>query len=405
MSIPRSIRCTGSTTPLLIAGQGVFLFTSTTPASFYIYTKDKSKGPLSSPQGGALTSAEPMRGLHVHFTTVSVAIYQLPEGKLLVDPHNKQGFSTASDVSYWFSLDAQNQMLRAGLGEARIETQIYKYNLKDKLFLEELTYIHTTDTITPLRLLRDPITRSVPLRVKRSHELTMEDIASGKVLPKSHLSAVSETLYDCIGWKSFSLNTPDFPNFSKAIEYSIATPGLWCHETLKKKAGEFGKPNPLETYLRITLSENNGESPGIPYVMEIWPPQHYSPIHNHAGASAIIRVLHGDIHVKLFPFLSKDVVTPFATADFKKDEITWISPTLNQTHQLTNHSNITTCITIQCYMYEKEDTAHYDYFDYIDESGNRKQYEPDSDMDFLKFKQRMKEEWEGRPVKSKGCWC
>ena len=57
------------------------------------------------------------------------------------------------------------------------------------------------------------------------------------------------------------------------------------------------------------------------------------------------------------------------------------------------------------YMYEKEDTAHYDYFDYIDEKGDKKQYEPDSDMDFLKFKQRMKEEWVGRPVKSKGCWC
>jgi hypothetical protein len=403
MSIPRSIPAINNT-PLLVAGQGVFLFTSTTPASFYVYTKDKSKGNPPSPQGMALTSAEPMRGLQILFTTVSVAIYQLPEQTLLVDPHNNQGFSTASGACYWFSIDAQNQMLRAGLGEARIETQIYEYNLKDKHFLEELTQIQATDTITPLRLLRDPITRSVPLRVKRSHELTMEDIASSKVLPKSHLSAVAETLYDCIGWKNFALNTPDFPDFSKAIEYSIATPGLWCHETLKKKAGEFGKPNPLETYLRITLGDNNGESPGIPYVMEIWPSNHYSPVHNHAGASAIIRVLHGEIHVKLFPFLSKDVVNPFATADFKKDEITWISPTLNQTHQLTNLKT-DTCITIQCYMYEKEDTAHYDYFDYIDEKGDKKQYEPDSDMDFLKFKQRMKEEWGSRPVKSKGCWC
>jgi len=375
----------------------VFLFTSTTPSSFYIYTKDKSKGT-------PLTSAEPMQGLQVLFTTVSVAVYRLPEGTLLTDSANKSGYTSASGAYYWFSLDAQNQMLRAGVGEARIETQIYQYHLKDKLFLEELTQIHATESITPLRLLRDPITRSVPLRVKRSHELTMHDIASSKVLPKSHLSPVAETLYDCIGWKNFALNTDKFPDFSKAIEYSIATPGLWCHETLKKKAGEFGKPNPLETYLRITLGENNGESPGIPYVMEIWPPKHYSPVHNHAGASAVIRVLHGDIHVKLFPFLSKDVVTPFAIEEFKKDEITWISPTLNQTHQLMNYSNATTCITIQCYMYEKEDTVHYDYFDYIDESGNKKQYEPDSDMEFLKFKQRMQEEWAGRPVKTGCCW-
>jgi hypothetical protein len=113
--------------------------------------------------------------------------------------------------------------------------------------------------------------------------------------------------------------------------------------------------------------------------------------------------LYGEIHVKLFPFLSKDVTDPFATADFKQDEITWISPTLNQTHQLTN-THKDTCITIQCYMYEKEDTSHYDYFDYIDVDGNRKQYEPDSDMEFLRFKALMKEEWNRRPVKS-SWWC
>ena len=386
MNIPCSI-CATETTPLLISGQGVFLFTSTTSCSFNIYNKDRSQG------------------LQILFTPSSIVVYQLPENILLKDPHNKKGISTAVGASYWFSLDAHNQYLRAGVGEARIETQLYQYNLKDKAFLEELRQIHATESLTPLRLLRDPITRSVPLHVKRSHELTMHDIASSKVLPKSHLSPVAETLYDCIGWKSFALDDADFPDFSKAIEYSIITPGLWCHETLKKKAGEFGKPNPLETYLRITLGENNGESPGIPYVMEIWPPNHFSPVHNHAGASAIIRVLHGKIHVKLFPFLSKDVMDPFATEDFKKDDITWISPTLNQTHQLTNLSQTTTCITIQCYMYEKGDTAHYDYFDYIDEAGSIKQYEPDSDMDFIKFKRRMHEEWSGRAVTTRGCWC
>jgi hypothetical protein len=372
---------------LPIAGQGVFLFTSTTPASFYVYNKDKSKG------------------LQVLFTTVNITIYQLPELTLLVDPTNKSGFTTASGASYWFSLDAQNQCLRAGVGEARLETQLYSYELKEKSFLESLTQIQPSTVVSPVRVLRDPITRAVPLHVKRSHELTMHDIASNKVLPKSHLAPVAETLYDCIGWKSFSLNTLDFPDFCKAIEYSIATPGLWCYETLKKKAGEFGKPNPLETYLRITLGENNGESPGIPYVMEIWPPQHYSPVHNHAAAHAVIRVLHGTIHVKLFPFLSKDVLAPFAAVDFKKDDITWISPTLNQTHQLTNHSKTTTCITIQCYMYPAKDRVHYDYFDYIDAGGKVQQYEPDSDMDYLKFKEQMKMEWSGRPVRNTRCWC
>jgi hypothetical protein len=251
MNVPRSICCKSSNIPLLIAGQGVFLFDTPSSCSFYLYNKDQTKG------------------LQVLFTNVGIAIYQLPENTHLSDPHNKKGISSASGATYWFSLDAQNQMLRGGIGEARIETQLYQYNLKDKAFLEELVTVQATESLTPLRLLRDPITRNVPLKVKRSHELTMHDIATNKVLPKSHLSPVAETLYDCIGWKTFALNTKDFPDFSKAIEYSIATPGLWCYETLKKKAGEFGKPNPLETYLRITLGDNNGESPGIPYVMFI----------------------------------------------------------------------------------------------------------------------------------------
>jgi hypothetical protein len=402
MNIPRSICCKHSTIPLLIAGQGVFIFETT--ASSCSFSLLEGLLPPPAKQGEvAIPPVESKKGLQILFTRMGIAVYQLPDHTLLSDPRNRKGISSASGATYWFSLDAQNQYLRAGIGEARMETQLYEYNLKDKSMLEAITMIQATELVTPLRLLRDPITRNVPLKVKRSHELTMHDIASNKVLPKSHLSPVAETLYDCIGWKTFALNTKDFPDFSKAIEYSIATPGLWCYETLKKKAGEFGKPNPLETYLRITLGDNNGESPGIPYVMEIWPPNHFSPVHNHAGASAIIRVLHGQIHVKLFPFLSKDVLEPFATADFKQDEITWISPTLNQTHQLTN-THKDTCITIQCYMYEKEDTSHYDYFDYIDVDGNRKQYEPDSDMEFLRFKALMKEEWDHRPVKT-SCWC
>lgn len=212
---------------------------------------------------------------------------------------------------------------------------------------------------------------------------------------------MSQKLYDCIGGVKFILDTDDFPDFSKAIEYSIINPNGWCYKKLQDKSREFNpdKPNLLETYLRITLGENNGESPGIPYVMEIWPIGHYSPIHNHAGAEAVIRVLHGSINVSLFPFLcgSKDGVNNFANVNFSKDDVTWISPTLNQTHQLKNLDTSTeTYITIQCYMYNQEDLTHYDYFDYIDDNGNIQQYEPDSDMDFKEFKKQMKLEWIGK---------
>ena len=58
-----------------------------------------------------------------------------------------------------------------------------------------------------------------------------------------------------------------------------------------------------------------------------------------------------------------------------------------------NISETTSCITIQCYAYDLEDVTHYDYFDYIGENGETLQFEPDSDMDFISFKELMKKEW------------
>ena len=382
----------------LVKGQGVFSFavsSATEACTFKVVSTDSTNG------------------LDVCMTLSSVHITNIQTKEPLLDPKNTKGLTGHKGAYYWLSVDAQNQRLHVGIGEARKETAIYTYQFSqaahasNKAFLESLTHIaDCSPSIQPLSMLRDPITNSVPLLVRRSHELTMEDVASFKYLPKAHLSPVAQTLYDCIGWKAFMLNDPTFPDFSKAIERSIATPGLWCYERLKQKAGEFGKPNPLETYLRITLNENNGESPGIPYVMEIWPPGHFSPIHSHSAAHAIIRVLHGSIHVALYPYLCADGegIAPFAEHDFKKDQITWISPTLNQTHKLTNLGSEKTCITIQCYMYATNDTVHYDYFDYIDASGNKQQYEPDSDMDFMDFKQLMKEEWSAVP-KPVSCGC
>lgn len=339
--------------------------------------------------------------LKVKFTDTKVLVNLLPSNEPLIDTQNRKGIVEEKGAYYWFSLDSQNQRLYAGIGEARKETVIYQYqfpsNTKEmsKSLLESLTRVYV-ENLNVVTLLRDPITATVPLLVKNREELTMESIASGKYMPKANLSNTSQKLYDCISGKQFTLNTPDFPDFIKAIEYSIKTPGKWCYKCLKQKANEFDKdkPNVKETYLRITLGENNGESPGIPYVMEIWPVGHYSPVHNHGGCSAIIRVLHGSIHVNLFPYLGGASVSPFTTTEIQKDDITWISPTLNQVHQLNNPQiNNDTCITIQCYMYENSDTVHYDYFDYLDASDQKQQFEPNSDMEFIEFKNTIKKEW------------
>jgi len=342
-------------------------------------------------------------GLKVELSNKNTNVALITPYVLLADPSNVYGYIHDYAATYWFSVDAQNRRLYAGIGEPRLETVVYTYLFQDteernyKKILETFTTMEYDPTrIQCIKLIKDPITKGIPLKVKNTNDLTMDDIASGSFLPHSNLSTISQKMYNCIAGKQFLLNTPEFPDFSKAIEYSIQTPGCWCNTTLKNKSTEFNKdkPNIEETYLRITLGENNGESPGVPYVMEIWPVGHYSPIHSHANADAVIRVLHGSIHVSLFPYLSENNILPFAAADFKEGDITWISPTLNQTHQLLNlKTSAETCITIQCYMYNEKDKTHYDYFDYVDADSQIQPYEPDSDMEFLQFKELMRKEW------------
>lgn len=61
--------------------------------------------------------------------------------------------------------------------------------------------------------------------MKDTNELSMLDVATRDVFPKSFLSATSQRLYDCIAGKKFVLDDDDFPAFSLAIEYSIRTKG------------------------------------------------------------------------------------------------------------------------------------------------------------------------------------
>jgi len=386
---PKSIKLTHTNKiNLIVHGQGVFIFLCKNQekiSKFIIYNQTYSDGLL------------------VDFTSDKIIVIRISNNEKFIDINNTKGIINKKGAYYWFSLDSSNQKLSAGMGEARIENILYEYQMKseDRKFMEELDkiVIDTDSNIHPLKILRDPIRNAIPLFVKGTDELTMNDVAENYYLPSANLSVVGQKLFNSISGKRFILDDLDFPEFSRAIETSINTPGLWCYNKLQEKASEFNpdKPNILETYLRITLNQNNGESPGIPYVMEIWPVGHFSPIHNHSGANAVIRVLHGSINVSLFPFLCEDKegIESFGQINFIKDDITWISANVNQTHQLKNlETNKDTCITIQCYMYDENDVLHYDYFDFIDSDGIKQQYTPDLDMDFIDFKKLMKQEWD-----------
>ena len=373
---------------LSVRGQGVLLFTAGGDTCAFVLT--------SSAESKLESKLDESDCLLVAWTGSGVSVRRRSAPEPYPGANTGKGLVADARAFYWFSLDAQNCRLRAGVGEARAETAVYECKLpaatdaerrESKAFLESLTGFGAFTGAAPLRLLRDPVGRAPPLRVEPS--ATLDALAAGLHLPATHLAPVARQMFDCVA--GCRLDTDDFPEFSRAVAASIA--GGWCRKRLAEKADEFSKtdPNPAETYLRITLGENTGESPGVPYVLEIWPAGHFSPTHSHANAEAIIKVLHGDIEVQLYPYLGPSAA-PFAITEFTAGDVMWISPTLNQVHRLTNRG-AEPCVTIQCYTYDRGDRAHYDFFDYLDKSVV-KQYTPDSDMEFSAFKALMRTEWE-----------
>jgi Cysteine dioxygenase type I len=314
------------------------------------------------------------------------------------------GLDPATDCPYWFSFDCHNRALLYGKGEMRLGTMLAAHRLPPVEEHEDdpHAWIAAIDAIATdaaiageADIWRDPVTQEPPMRVVPDDAITMEDIARGRVTSAANLTPTCQQLYRNVAGAAFILDTPDFPDFSRAIKASIADPNGWCARTLDAKSGEFGDKDRTATYLRITLGTNQGESPGIPYVMEIWPSGNHSPIHNHGGSDAVIRVLHGEITVHMYPWLSPEHLKEFGTKVFATGDVTWISARLNQVHKLENANPAEPCITIQCYLYEDSNRTHWPYFDYLGKNGIA-HFSPNSDAEFLDFKERMKKEWAAR---------
>jgi len=304
---------------------------------------------------------------------------------------------------YWFSFDYANRALRFGKGEMRLGCALAGHFLGEKpkeadpyAWLREIREVAVSAPIRgDIDIWRDPVVDEVPMRVVPMDGITMDQMAVGALTVPANLTPTCRILYGNVAGRNFELGAEDFPQFAQAIKESIADEHGWCHRILEEKANEFGTYDPHKTYLRITMGRNQGDSPGIPFVMEIWPVDNYSPIHNHGGADAVIKVLHGAITVDLFPMLSHHHQQPFATETFGTGEVTWISSRLNQFHKLRNTQPDEPCITIQCYMYAENNETHWPYFDYLDQAGTG-HFDPNSDADYLEFKAKMQAEYAKR---------
>ena len=251
-----------------------------------------------------------------------------------------------------------------------------------------------------------------------SPTVNLSDLDLGKYIYSASLPPECQSLYDNVTAENVDLDYQGTNEhqyhfkLSDAIRYSIETEGCTLNKHLQSKANEFDPSDPKQTYLRITLGKDHGNSPGIPYVLELWPKGHGSPIHNHGNAYAVIRVLHGGLTIHYYNKASVSVLPgdpsqPFDDCDcesnhtqlgqfsVKKGDVTWISPNWYQTHKLWNNTD-DYCATVQCYRYGNNDNMNWPHFDYIKSCDIIGEFTPDSDFTFTEMKEIVVKEYVDR---------
>jgi len=300
---------------------------------------------------------------------------------------------------YWLSLDTNNSRVRYGKGEMLRTLMLFEYSWADAVtptqasplaFTKDLAQVQVLPVeVLGLEILAIPVNLDPAPHIVPSDAVTLESLSLNTSSVIADLPPACQQLYATVAGRGITITPADFPEFPEAIQHSIVTPGCLCYEKLKEKDPIFG-------YLRVTIDGNLGDSPGQPYVLEIWPAGNGSPIHNHGRACAIIQVLFGKIQVSLFAALSPAITQPWGQVVFNAGDVTFLTPDYYQIHQLQNplkKPDGLFCATIQSYRYPDSDHVHYEYFDYI-EDGSIHQFTPDSDWTYLEFKALIQKEWQ-----------
>ncbi|EIE21521.1 hypothetical protein COCSUDRAFT_56736 [Coccomyxa subellipsoidea C-169] len=164
-----------------------------------------------------------------------------------------------------------------------------------------------------------------------------------------------------------------------------------CSELREKAARCCAGVPRRQSYLRVSVGVPCGCSPGIPYVLEIWPAGHFSPVHNHGNAFGIVRILHGSITARTY---NKHLACegPLQEAVLTKGDVTWFSPNWYQTHQLENHTG-DFCCTVQGFQYADDDDLHWPYMQFKGPSGRLLDFLPLSDFTFGEMREALLAEY------------
>jgi hypothetical protein len=318
-------------------------------------------------------------------------------------------------VSYWFSFNRDDRVLKYGKGYVMNRTMCMKYTFSQtdsewddpkwnsffdpakkkcftivELLVRDVGVSEIADVEKSVNFLPYPLIDDFPYLVRDSANATMFDVASKYYLLSANLPIACQQLYAVIASPKLNLEED---NLADAIGYSLKTRGKYLYEMLPTE----GRDNAdMSGYLRISIGR--GSSPGIPYVLELWPPGSMSQVHNHGNCYGLIKVVHGSMNIcvynKTWPdsegYSKGDEILKFNAG---KGEVTWLSPNWYQTHKLENVTD-EYCATIQCYKYGNDDDIMWPYFDYWSKTNsNIQEFKPQTNDDFTIMRKNVLEEY------------
>lgn len=305
-----------------------------------------------------------------------------------------------SDILIWVSIDRKNYELQFGFGYPLVANQVLAWGPGEskaaqplRTMINALDQVQNTVTNDPEKFAVSslPVVVTPPPALVAEEDNTLEILADNSAIVPQSLDEVGQYLYGNVGGKSITISKDD----AHKIDLCLKTPGCFLNTKLQEKSGEFGKTSVCMAYIRVTIGPDLGNSPGSPFVMEIWPSHCRSPIHDHSNAVAVIKVLYGSIRSTWFnPLAQKNnsEPVPLGVATFTAGSTTYLTPRLWQTHQLYNPGD-EACVTIQTYQYPTSDTTHYETFDYVNgttNAGDRLHFIPNSDYSYTELMQRIR---------------
>ncbi|CAG2255212.1 unnamed protein product [Mytilus edulis] len=194
-------------------------------------------------------------------------------------------------ISYWFSYDRDNLVLKYGKGYLMEETTILVhdflqgnkqqegmkirenlhpyFNAEDKKFVrkyELLDFVKYGGGLGVNEELvefeKDPFNTNISPLVMDSSKVNLFYLDEGNYIFSASLPVACRELYENI--KGCCLNYSQEVTgvlLSDAIRYSLETKGCILNTRLEEKASGFGKRDIKGTYLRITLGQRLGKSP------------------------------------------------------------------------------------------------------------------------------------------------